>query len=111
MGEDFEMRILPANVGGVAGDFDGKRIIDTFADNVAKLVGGNEGFARLFDLHLFIAVSDGHFQIGRGDDQGIVLRPSSFSIAKPAWACERRRRCRSGSSFEQRTPIAVHFHA
>ena len=58
--EDFEMRILAADMSGVAGDFDGERIINAFSDDVAEVIGWNEHLAGLLDLHLVVGVADRH---------------------------------------------------
>jgi hypothetical protein len=101
---------VPFDVRAVTGDFDGQRIIDTLADNVAEFVGRQERFAGLFDLHLRIGISNGHFKIGGGDGQTIIgsrefdTQQDGFGRTRLYGITGDRQR------FEKSSPIANHFH-
>ena len=110
MREDFEMRILPANAGGFTGDFDGERVVHTFADDVPEFVGRNEHFTGLFDLDLVVGVSDGDFQIGRAQRQRIVLCGKFNAQENGLGSASRDDVTGDGEGFKQGSPIANHFH-
>ena len=109
--ENFEVRILPLDARGIADDFDAQRVVHALANDVAQLVGSNQRLPLLLDLHLRIAVADGHFQIGSRHCQRAVCRTQLQALQHRLGGSTSHDVANDVQRFDERPSVADHFHS